>query len=63
VDGNDIGGAIISAAIKVHSVVGPGLLESAYQACLIYELEKARLPMRTQVALPLRYEDLTIDPG
>ena len=46
---NDIGTAIIGAAIKVHSVVGPGLLESAYEACLVYELEKLRLRIRMQV--------------
>jgi GxxExxY protein len=43
---NDIGTAIIGTAIKVHSVVGPGLLESAYAACLVYELEKRRLCIR-----------------
>ena len=60
---NDIGTAIIGAAIKVHSVVGPGLLESAYEACLVYELEKQRLCTRRQIAIPIRYEDLSIDNG
>ena len=60
---NDIGTAIIGAAIKVHSVVGPGLLESAYEACLVYELEKQRLRTRRQIAIPIRYEDLSIDNG
>ena len=59
----DIGHAIIGAAIKVHSVVGPGLLESAYEACLIYELEKRRLRIKAQVALPLRYEEILVDQG
>ena len=59
----EIGHALIGAAIKVHSVVGPGLLESAYETCLIFELEKQRLPVRKQVAIPIRYEDLTIDNG
>jgi GxxExxY protein len=59
----EIGCAIIGAAIRVHSVVGPGLLESAYETCLIYELEKLRLPVRRQVLVPIRYEDLTIDNG
>jgi len=58
---NDIGTAIIGAAIKVHSVVGPGLLEGAYEACLAYELEKLRLRIRKQVLVPIRYEDLSID--
>jgi GxxExxY protein len=49
---NEIGTAIIGAAIKVPSVVGPGLLESAYEACLVYELEKLRLRIRKQVLVP-----------
>ena len=60
---NDIGTAIIAAAMKVHSAVGPGLLESAYETCLIYELEKQRLPVNRQMMIPIRYEDLTIDNG
>ena len=59
----DIGHAIIGSAIKVHSVVGPGLLESAYETCLTYELEKQGLPVRRQASIPIRYEDLTIDNG
>jgi GxxExxY protein len=59
----EIGHTIIGAAIRVHSVVGPGLLENAYETCLIYELEKQRLPARRQVLIPIRYEDLTIDNG
>jgi GxxExxY protein len=58
----EIGHSIIGAAIKVHSVVGPGLLESAYETCLLYELEK-HLPVRRQVMIPIRYEGLTIDNG
>jgi GxxExxY protein len=59
----EIGRAIIGAAIKVHSVVGPGLLENAYETCLLYELEKQDLPVRRQVVIPIRYEDLQIDNG
>jgi GxxExxY protein len=59
----EIGHAIIGAAIKVHSVVGPGLLESAYETCLFYELENHHLPVRRQVMIPIRYEGLTIDNG
>jgi len=58
---NEIGTAIIGAAINVHSVVGPGLLESAYEACLAYELENSGFTVQRQNALPLRYKDLTID--
>jgi GxxExxY protein len=59
----DIGRAVIGAAIKVHSVVGPGLLESAYEACLIYEIGKLGLRIKTQVALPLRYEEILVEQG
>jgi GxxExxY protein len=59
----DIGRAIIGAAIKVHSAVGPGPLESAYAACLVYELEKLRLRVQRQVAVPLRYEEILIEQG
>ena len=60
---NEIGDQIINAALKVHSAVGPGLLESAYEACLLYELEKRELRARRQVLVPPRYEDLTVDSG
>ena len=60
---NEIGGAIIASAMKVHGLVGPGLLESAYETCLLYELEKQGLPVGRQVSIPIRYEDLTIDNG
>jgi GxxExxY protein len=63
VNEEEIGHAIIGAAIKVHSVVGPGLLESAYETCLLYELEKQGLPVRRQVMIPIRYESLSIDNG
>jgi GxxExxY protein len=49
--------------MKVHSAVGPGLLESAYETCLIYELEKHCISVRRQVSIPIRYEDLVIDNG
>lgn len=58
-----MGSAIIVAAMKVNTVVGPGLLESAYETCLLYELEKQVLPVRRQVIIPLRYDNLTIDNG
>jgi GxxExxY protein len=59
----EVGHAIIGAAIKVHSVLGLGLLESAYETCLLHELEKRNLPARRQALIAIRYEDLTIDNG
>ena len=60
---NEIGDAVIAAAMRIHSAVGPGLLESAYEACLRHELEKCELRVQTQVLLPLRYDDMTLDAG
>ena len=60
---NEIGDSVIAAAMRVHSVVGPGLLESEYEACLRYELERKELQVRTQVMLPVRYDDLVLDAG
>ena len=60
---NEIGDSIIASAMKIHTVLGPGLLESAYETCLLYELEKLGLPVQRQVLIPLRYQDLTIENG
>jgi len=55
--------AIVDAAIKVHRALGPGLLESVYEACLCYELTKRGIPYRRQVSLPVRYEDVFVETG
>jgi GxxExxY protein len=54
---------IIGCAIKVHKTLGPGLLESAYEQCLYYELTKAGLYTEKQKALPLVYEDVKLECG
>jgi GxxExxY protein len=59
----DISGRVIGAALKVHSVLGPGLLESTYEACLMHELRKVGLKSETQVPLPVYYDDVRIDIG
>ena len=59
----ELTGRIIAAAINVHRELGPGLLESAYEACLAYELDKAGVRVERQKALPVRYRDVTIDVG
>lgn len=51
---------IIGSAIEIHRVVGPGLLESTYERCLAYKLEKAGLSVRRQIGLSLRFEELVI---
>lgn len=60
---NDITGQIIDAAMKVHTRLGPGLLESSYEACLAYELTKRGLKVRTQVQQPIVYDEVKIDVG
>jgi len=54
---------VIGAAIKVHRKLGPGLLESAYEACLAHELEKLGLRVQRQKAVPLIYETVKLECG
>jgi len=54
---------IVHSAIKVHKALGPGLLESVYQKCLAYELEKAEHKVGCEVPLPVKYEEINIDLG
>jgi GxxExxY protein len=54
---------IVDAAFKIHSTLGPGLLESAYLAFMIYELEKRGLQVAKEVPLPVVYEDVRLDLG
>ena len=60
---NDITGAIIGAAIRVHQKLGPGLLESAYEVCVEYELKKAGLRVERQKPVPVIYEEVHLDCG
>jgi GxxExxY protein len=60
---NRISGQIVDAAIKVHKTLGPGLLESAYEACLLFELHRRGLKALAQVPQPIRYETVQIDAG
>ena len=60
---NEVTATIIGAGIKVHSKLGPGLLESAYQRCLQYELAKAGMKIESDVFIPLGYGEVVIDAG
>ena len=60
---NDLGDTILGCAMKVHSVLGPGLLESTYEACMVHEFSKAGLTIARQVALPVRYDGIELDAG
>jgi GxxExxY protein len=60
---NRITQAVIGAAMRVHSALGPGLLESAYESCLAFELEELGMRDERQKALPVVYRDLRIECG
>ncbi|MFN0304955.1 MAG: GxxExxY protein [Burkholderiales bacterium] len=54
---------VVDAAFRIHTALGPGLLESVYEACMAIELRKRGLSFATQVALPVTYEGETIEPA
>ena len=62
-DIEEIGRNIVHSAIKVHKALGPGLLESVYQKCLAYELEKTGLKVACEVPIPVKYDKVSIDLG
>ena len=59
----EVGRHIINSAIRVHSELGPGLLESAYQACMEYELRHIGLSVVSELTLPVVYQGIKIDAG
>jgi GxxExxY protein len=59
----NIARVVVDAGLKVHKALGPGLLESAYEHCLAYELTSRGIPLRRQVALPIVYEGARVDAG
>ena len=60
---NDITGSIVDAAMKVHTALGPGLLESVYEKCLKHELVKCALRVDSQVWLPVIYDGIEMEGG
>ena len=60
---NELSRVVFDSALKVHQALGPGLLESAYEECLYYEIKKTRLFVEKQKPLPLVYEDVKLDIG
>jgi len=60
---DDIAKVVLDAAFKVHTSLGPGLLESVYEAVLAYELTKRGVSARRQVPIPIRYEELNFEEG
>ncbi len=59
----EIGAAIVDAALKVHRALGPGLLEKVYEICLAHELKKKGFEVSRQVSLPIEYDGITFDEG
>lgn len=62
-DENELGENVLGCALKVHRALGPGLLESAYEACLAREFEMRGLDYRRQYVMPVSYEGMTVDLG
>jgi len=60
---NAISGQIVDASMRIHTILGPGLLESAYEACLALELRKRGLRVETQLPLPVSYDGVRADLG
>lgn len=60
---DQVASTVVDAAFKVHKTLGPGLLESVYEACLVHELKKRGLHVQRQVALPVTYEGERVDAG
>ncbi|MDP2161840.1 MAG: GxxExxY protein [Flavobacterium sp.] len=60
---NELSKIVVNCAYKIHKSLGPGLLESAYEECLFYELNKTGLKIEKQKALPLIYEDVKLEIG
>ena len=59
----EIGRAVINSSFKVHSQLGPGLLEKVYEACLVHELRKLDLLVFRQVTVPIKYDGITFEEG
>ncbi|MBD2210241.1 GxxExxY protein [Nostoc linckia FACHB-104] len=60
---NEISGAVVDAAYKVHTTLGPGLLEAVYETVMDFELRRRKLQVKRQVIIPVVYEDVILDEG
>ena len=63
VNGADVTDEVIGLAMRVHTRLGPGLLENAYELCLCHELKQNGMTFRRQVEVPIEYDDIPIDCG
>jgi len=60
---NEIAKIVVDLCVKIHKVLGPGLLESVYEAALVYELKKLGIPVEQQVGVPVEYDHVHLDLG
>jgi GxxExxY protein len=60
---DELGTELLNCAMRVHSILGPGLLESVYEACLQHELRKKEIRTQRQVSVPITYDGLKFDEG
>jgi GxxExxY protein len=60
---DELSNRVLGCALEVHRELGPGLLESAYEQCLAYELNRAKIPFKLQVELPVEYKEIKLDCG
>jgi len=60
---NEIAKIIVDSCVKIHKTLGPGLLESVYEAALVYELRKLGIPLEQQIDTPVEYDHLHLDIG
>ncbi len=60
---DELSNKVIGCAIEVHRELGPGLLESTYEQCLVYELNRAGIQFKTQQQLPVAYKEIELDCG
>jgi GxxExxY protein len=60
---DELSNRVLGCAVEVHRELGPGLLETAYEQCMAYELSRANIPFRLQVALPVQYKQMQLHCG
>jgi GxxExxY protein len=60
---DELSNKVLGCAVEVHRELGPGLLETAYEQCMAYELSRANIPLRLQVGLPVQYKQTQLDCG
>ena len=60
---NEIAKVVVDLCVKIHKILGPGLLESVYEAALVHELKKLGMPVEQQIGIPVEYDHIRLDIG